>query len=252
MATNAKVHSFEAIKHLHAALIIYAEEATGVLATLHQEIIRVSQWLQHDQPSYWKKQVQKGFEEVAAAKAALARARMKGFDGNPPSCIEEKKALQKAKRALDHAQKQIEVVRHWGIKMQQESDEYRGRLGRLDTVVNHEIPHMLVLLENMVTALEQYVAVQTVDTQKNMADMEQSRQQRTAGNKPGQQCQSFAQQPGGPPAGGQQPPVQPAAGQHPATGQPAPEQPAHGQQRPLSHEEQAALQANRTVEEHQR
>ncbi|MEZ6045470.1 MAG: hypothetical protein R3C11_07770 [Planctomycetaceae bacterium] len=182
MATNAKVHSFEAIKRFHTALIMFGEEAAGSLGTLHQEIIRIMQWLTHDQPSHWKKQVQKGFEEIAAARAALARAKMKNIDGNPPSCIEEKKALQKAKHALAHAQKQIEVVRHWGIKMQQESDEYRGRLGRLETMVSLEIPRMLALLENMVTVLEAYVAVQTVETDRISAQEEHTRQHRPVGN----------------------------------------------------------------------
>ncbi|MCA9040236.1 MAG: hypothetical protein KDA65_07825 [Planctomycetaceae bacterium] len=182
MATNAKVHSFEAIRHFHGALVVFGEEAAGSLSTLHQEIIRVMEWLTHDQPAHWRKQVQKGFEEVAAARAALARAKMKNFDGNPPSCIEEKKALQKAKQALDHAQRQIEVVRHWGVKMQQESDEYRGRLGALETMVSLEIPRMLTLLENMVNALESYVAVRTVETNRIAAQDEQSRQQRAVGN----------------------------------------------------------------------
>ncbi|QDU81484.1 hypothetical protein Pla110_32260 [Polystyrenella longa] len=187
MSTNAKVHSFEAIKRFHGSLIIFAEEATGSLGSLHQEIVRIMQWLTHEQPSYWKKQIQKGFEEVAAAKAALSRAKMKNFDGNPASCIEEKKALQKAKWALDHAQKQIDVVRHWGIKMQQESDEYRGRLARLETMVNLEIPRMLALLENMVTALEAYAAIQTVETNRMAGNDEQSRQQRAVGNKQAQE-----------------------------------------------------------------
>lgn len=164
MSSPAKVHSVDALKLLRVALIKYAEEVAGALGIMHQESLKLNQWVSHDQPAHWKKQIQVGFEKVSQARAQLAKAKLKTVGGRKPDCFEEKKALRKAKEFLAHAQKQVEVVRHWAGKIQQESDEYRGRLGRLERMASLEIPRMIALLEKMVIAIEEYIAVQAAVT----------------------------------------------------------------------------------------
>lgn len=159
MANAANVRSLEAIQQFRVALLRFQEDATASLAGLRQEMDRVLQWLQHDRPHFWQSQIRRCHDNVDHARTALARCRLRSAAGDRPTCIDEQIALQKAKRALEAAHAKLEVVKRWSVKMQQKADEYRSRLGKLEQMLQQDIPKMLALIENMISAIERYAAV---------------------------------------------------------------------------------------------
>lgn len=156
MSLPANVTSIEALHTLRVALIRFAEEATGVVDGWRQEVLRTLEWVDIDRPGYWKEQVRRSFDSVAQARSQLEIARRRAFDGQGPSCIEEKVALQNAQRRLQFSQDQIHVVRNWAIKLQQESDDYRSLIGHLESFIKSDLPRAIARLERMLEALDRY------------------------------------------------------------------------------------------------
>jgi hypothetical protein len=156
MTTPAHVTSIEALHAFRGALIRFVDEATSAIDSLRQEVLRTMEWIEHDRPGYWKQQVKRSYDGVAQARTQLEIAQMRMFEGQGPSCIEEKKRLATAKARLQFAEDQIQVVRHWAIKLQRESDDFRGRTGQLEGMLKRELPMAIGKLQRMVESLDRY------------------------------------------------------------------------------------------------
>ncbi len=78
------------------------------------EARRALDWITHDRPAYWQAEIRRSTEAVARAKDELAQSRTyKRIDEYVPSCAEEKKLLEMAKRRLEYAEEKLETVRKW-------------------------------------------------------------------------------------------------------------------------------------------
>jgi hypothetical protein len=159
MSTSANVSSVAAIRLFKAALQKYIDAAEDALLSMRMELERATTWLQHDRPSHWKRQVQEAWTRVSEARATLTRARMRAVTGQRPSCIDEQKALDKAKYDVKHAEEMIEVTRGWCQKMQHETLEYEGQLSKLVTTCGVELPRAVEALERIINSLEAYSEV---------------------------------------------------------------------------------------------
>src|SRR5262249_7650511 len=110
-----------------------------------------------DRPAYWKMEARRSSEALAHAKDELAHSRTyKKVGDYIPACIEEKKAVEKAKRRLEHAEEKIDIVRHWIVATRHAVDEFQGHVQQLTGMLEGDIPHAIHLLERMSKALEQY------------------------------------------------------------------------------------------------
>ena len=73
----------------------------------------------------------------------------------------ERKAVNKAQRLLEEAETKINNVKRWSRLLDREVPLYRGLCQQLGRAVEGELPQALVKLENMISTLEKYVAIQT-------------------------------------------------------------------------------------------
>ena len=156
MAHSANVHSIDAIRDLRAALIKFQHEGKSCLDGLATEVQRIVQWIEHDRPAYWKSQVRRGFDQVAEARSALQTCQMRSVVGRRPSCIEEKQNYNKARRRLEHCEAQIQLTKKWATKIHHELDEFRGRMGGPQRMLEGDIPRICAILEKQLLALESY------------------------------------------------------------------------------------------------
>jgi hypothetical protein len=161
MPRSANVRSFEAIRKFKAALVRFEDDASSALASLRMDLDRTIDWIDHDRPRFWQQQLRSGHDKVDNARSALARCRMRTIAGRHPSCIDEQVALRKAQRAVEAARQKVDVVRHWKIKLHQETDEYRSHVGLFEQRVYQDLPKMIALVEGMLTALEAYASTTT-------------------------------------------------------------------------------------------
>jgi len=171
MSQSANVTSLDALRKFRQALLRFSEEASDALVGLQMEVLRALEWLEHDRPHFWKAQIRRCYDQVAQARAELERAKTKEVAGHKPSCYEEKKALELAKKRLEYAQQKLEAVKRWTVLVRDEINEYRGRLGPLERCLETDIPRIVALLEKQIAALEAYVQIEAPEL-ADAADLE--------------------------------------------------------------------------------
>lgn len=134
----------------------FEEEARAVLIAYDQQIQRALEWLDHEQPQYWQRQIRLRFDEVARCRNALENCQMRVVAGERPACLEEEQAYRRAQRSLARAQAKPDQIRKCAIRVHREVDEFRARTATFRRRVEGEIPQILGLLERTLSILEQY------------------------------------------------------------------------------------------------
>ena len=164
---SANVRNIEAIHDFRAALIVFIDDASSALQLIGMELSQTAEWIEHDRPQYWKHQVRRAFDRVAETRTAYESCRMRTVAGHRPSCIEERQAYEAAKRRVQHCQEQIEVIKRWANKLQQESDEFIGRLARLQSMLEVDLPQAVAMLEKTTRILESYAEIEKPRSQES-------------------------------------------------------------------------------------
>lgn len=164
MSQSANVQSLEAICRFASAVLQFQAEARMCLTAMDSQLRQVQQWLERDRPSFWRHEIEKCSHEMSEARIRLHQCRMRQIGDFRPTCYEEQKALQAAVQAHEFSQQQIPTVKHWIIQTQHESNEFRGRAGQLQQMLDRDIPRLLALLQYSIRRIEEYLAVETPDS----------------------------------------------------------------------------------------
>ncbi|APZ92481.1 hypothetical protein [Fuerstiella marisgermanici] len=163
MPESANVRSVDAIKRFQAAVLQFQEDARQCVTALELQLHRMIGWLERDRPGFWKREIENCYREMGEARIRLHRCKMRRVGDFRPTCYEEGKAVEKAKKDLEFAQKQVPVIKFWHSNAQHEANEYHGRTSQLTQILEREIPQLLALLQAAVTQLEAYGNVQLPD-----------------------------------------------------------------------------------------
>jgi len=158
MNRSAHVTSTTAVERVRVALRQFDDEARVALTGLDLAVRRVTEWLTHDQPSYWKRQILKSWEQLAEARAAFERCRAVTVAGHRASCQDEKEAVARAKKRVEFCEAQAEVVRGWSRTFQHEVFEFERRVRELHRCLDGDIPRAIRLVEKLTESLEAYLA----------------------------------------------------------------------------------------------
>ena len=159
MTRPANVLSIEVLRTFQHRLQEYESRVRDLLTALTLETQRGVSWVEQDRTAYWPRQVRKADENVVAARNALERCELIHKSTPRKSCIDEKKALEKAKRRLRYAEKQIKVVRHWLYVVRHEAEELRGKAYQLEQFLDVDLQRAIAALDRMASALENYTRV---------------------------------------------------------------------------------------------
>lgn len=157
MADSAHVTSTEAVVRFEAAVRTFGEGTSLALLALDQQIGQALQWLDHDAPAYWRREIRNAFDGVARTRTAWENCLLRTVAGDRPSCLEEEKAHRAAKRRLEIACRKPDEVRQWSIRVHREVDEYRGRVGRLRHCLEGHVPRTAALLSRFEASLAAYL-----------------------------------------------------------------------------------------------
>jgi hypothetical protein len=155
---SANVRSLDALRRLHPALIRIQSDLAVALSGLRTELNRGLNWIDHDCPAHWQRQIRMGFDRVARARTELNRKQMITVAGHKADCIEEQKLLRLAKQKLEQAQEKVRICRQWSVKTHRNGDEYKSRIGRVEQSLAHRLPMLIANLERMIKALEAYAS----------------------------------------------------------------------------------------------
>ena len=162
MSTQADVKSLDTLAFLKTALAQFAHESNQALSEVEIQGQRAVDWITVDMAAFWKAEIRRRSDLVNKAKKDLEHCRtFKKVGDNQPSCIEEKKALEKAKKRLELAERKVEAVRRWTPVVQQQFRETCVRLVRFREVIDVDCPRAQAALERMLKALDAYSNAQS-------------------------------------------------------------------------------------------
>jgi hypothetical protein len=158
MEGAARVTSLDALKDAKVAFIKFKAEATAALIETESELQRTLMWLRHDQAAHWARQVRVRQELLTRARSDLYRKQV-AQDGEVRIGVDQKKAVERAKRDLAHAEEKAEAVRRWIRVLDKELVLYKGECQGLSGMLEGTIPQGLKRLEGMIESLEAYLMV---------------------------------------------------------------------------------------------
>ena len=161
MSESANVRAIAALHDFRSATIEFEESCRQAIAGISNQLHRVGEWIEQDRPLYWKNEIKRGFERVAAARSALQTCQLKQYGDFRPTCFEEREKLRAAQRRLRMSEEKAALIKPAAARTQRECDEYRGRAGQLETALISELPELLSLLEQMAAVLEEYAAIKS-------------------------------------------------------------------------------------------
>ena len=160
MSTQADIKSIDTLSLVKVALISYAHDSSQALADIEIEGQRGIDWITVDRAAYWKAEMRRAADGVNQAIKDLEHCRAyKKVGDNAPSCAEEKKNLEKARKRLQRAEEKLELVKRWTPVVLQQYRETCVRLVRFREVIDVDCPRAIARIEQMLTALENYQTV---------------------------------------------------------------------------------------------
>lgn len=163
MADAANIRSIESLREFEAVLVQFYDIATRSASNMQQQSQRMMQWLELDRPGFWKRQVEIGHHRLAEARTRLTQCKMRRTGDFRPSCFDEKKALEKAKRDLEYSRRQMQVVKQWAVKARHDVEEFTGRQAQLTRMLEGDVPRMCALLQRLVQKLERYTTITSAE-----------------------------------------------------------------------------------------
>jgi hypothetical protein len=156
MSGPAQVRSTPAIEALALALARFEKRVQAALDTLDGELHRTEDWLEHDRPGHWKRELHAAEDMLHEAKMDLERCLMMVVAGQRPACREQKAAVAAAQARLAYCREKGDVVKQWQRNFRHESLEYRGRVGQLRRALEHDVPKARAVLQKIIRRLEDY------------------------------------------------------------------------------------------------
>jgi hypothetical protein len=158
MKTPARVTSLDLLRDFRAALVSFKSDGQDALTANAMDVRRAFDWL-GERRAFWTRAVRECQDEVTHAKADLARKQTLHPGDRQPDCTQEIKALKRAQARLEHAEGRVEKCKHWEPTLRRAADEYEGPARQLADLLEGDLPKALNLLDRLVAALEEYVAV---------------------------------------------------------------------------------------------
>ena len=144
---------------MRSGLLAFQADAQDGVTQLVLEVRRATDWLENDRVKYWADQYRKASEAMAQARNELERRQLTYGSEETPSCYEQKKALELAKRRLRLCEEKRKTVQRWIRTVHSELHEFEGQVARMNETLDMDLPRSVAALERMLAALEKYAQV---------------------------------------------------------------------------------------------
>jgi hypothetical protein len=156
MDRSANVSSIEAVRALRVALAKFETNSRDVLTLLEMEVRRAVVWIEQDRRRYWPSQVKQAQEALVEARNELERCELRYGSEAGPSCYQQKKHFERAKRRLRYCEEQVRAVKKWTRVVRQEMIEFESQKAQMAQCLDADMPRAITALGRMIGALEKY------------------------------------------------------------------------------------------------
>lgn len=197
MDSGANLRDTRTLMTAKATLVKAARGFATAIEESQSDAERFGMWLDSEGPAYWERQRRLRTEKLNMDRSALVRKEMQmTADGRPPSTVDERKAVTRSERAVQHAEDCLRQLRRWAIEYQRVLAQFRSGFSPLSTYVDQIVPAAIVSLNRMAQAIDLYLATspEKVDSSlgtgsddasfKGSADVEPPSAMRRSGSDP--------------------------------------------------------------------
>ena len=159
MNQRARVTSIDALRRFKAAFVDFGDEVQAALQSINADINRTLHWVQYEQLGYWKAQFRQREKDLAQARLDLQRKEM-----GPGRCVDERRAVERAKQRLEEARRKVEVTQRWAQMLPRELELHTGPITQLNTALAQHVPAALGRIDAAADALDKYLALHAPST----------------------------------------------------------------------------------------
>ena len=158
--TTANVTSIDALRSVKESLLKFCADVESALIAMELEARRPVEWIEGDRARYWPQQARRASDQVNEARQTLDRCLIRVSGDDRPSCYDEKKAYDKAKRRLELAEDRARSVRRWSAEMQKAAEDFTMQVARMRNYLETDLTKGIAAAERMIAALDRYVEQQ--------------------------------------------------------------------------------------------
>ncbi len=166
MSSPAQVRSIASIELFRLALLEFGHRMNEALVELNGQMQRAVDWIEQDQPSYWRQQTKNAEDAIHVAKMNLEHCLLNRVADRQPACRDQREELKMTKIRRDFCRAQTERVRHWRRTLKHEIFEYEGRIGQLKRILEQDIPKAVATLDKILLQLEAYQIEQAPEVER--------------------------------------------------------------------------------------
>jgi DNA repair exonuclease SbcCD ATPase subunit len=161
MSGSARVTSIGVLQLVQSSLQKFRGESSAALDDLSAEIRRVSEWIHNDRKEYWTRELRRRWEAVSQARLQLQQARSsRRVAGREADCIDEERALDRAKRRMEEAEEKVRAVQHWTLAIDRAIDEFQRNRNKFAVWLDTDLPKAVAALRRMSEALDDYISLE--------------------------------------------------------------------------------------------
>jgi hypothetical protein len=161
MSRSAKITSIELLPRLAAGLQRFRSEAAGAVDDIEAEIRRALDWLHHDRKEYWARELRRSEDAVTQARIQLQQARVvRRVADHQPTCVDEQRALERARRRLETSLQKVRAVQHWSQVIDRAVEEFQQDRTGFVNWLEIDLPRAVAALDRMSQSLASYVSLE--------------------------------------------------------------------------------------------
>src|SRR5262245_33055406 len=154
---GADIESMEILKDFRIRFVAFDNLCRNALMGLDGEVKAAQEWLGAQQIPFLERLSRKCEEAVNKAQSDLSEVKWReAHAGSKSSGIDERKALERAKRRKEETEAKLDAARRWRIALQQSIGKLSTPCNVLSNLLEHMTPLALARLDSMLDALEEY------------------------------------------------------------------------------------------------
>ena len=133
---------------------------SAALMSAEADAGRTALWVRGQMLPYWNKEVRIRQEALTRAKSQLT-IKQHEKEGEARTTVDERKAVEKAKRRLTEAEEKYARTQSWARKLEKAQDDFRGAIGAFKTILDQEMPKALARLDHAIGTLDAYTKIKS-------------------------------------------------------------------------------------------
>ena len=157
---NADIENLQILKDFRVAIIKFESLCRNALVGVDAEIKRTQDWIGSQIPNL-ERQSRKDEEAVNRAVSELKEAQWRATYAGKASYIDERKAVDRAKRRKEETEAKLAAAKRWRITLDQSIGKMSAPCNILAIMLDHLTPKALSRLDQMLDSLEAYFRTPT-------------------------------------------------------------------------------------------